>query len=182
MAIKNDILTLLRTDVNVGYLNFQMRGFHVRWFHYQAIAGLIEKGKIKIIEGKVQAGAAAEYDDRSDTIRVPKGFKVNNLQNKAYIIHECTHAIFDFQNMGKHDGILNEACCYVAGIAYYAFKTLQIPPLEVSLNSMSLMYLGTAVSLGDYNLPMDEIDQAMADVKGNSLYKNVTTYGSNSNW
>lgn len=71
----------------------------VSGFEFLNIARAIEGGHI-IVKADTTLTGSAEYNWGSNVIRVPAGWgNTPNLGNRALIIHECMHAIFDYRKM-----------------------------------------------------------------------------------
>src|SRR5882757_1011128 len=116
MARKEDIVNFLTTDANINRLNFAFRTYRVYPTAYQKdVANALRLDSIKIREeGGSSKSAKASYYMDFDLLSVSPTFNIHNWRDQAFLVHECTHAHLDIQNLGKHPGHENEAVAYLA--------------------------------------------------------------------
>jgi len=91
------------------------RIYNIRPSDYTLVANAIRDGNIIVrTEGIRSPEAGAAYDFNYDSLELPSGFTLTSSRNKAFIVHECTHAILDIRNIGRFSNYENEAVAYIA--------------------------------------------------------------------
>lgn len=91
------------------------RIYNIRPSDYTLVANAIRDGDIIVrTEGVRGHDAGAAYDFHYDSLELPSGFTLTSSRNKAFIVHECTHAILDIRNFGRFSNYENEAVAYLA--------------------------------------------------------------------
>jgi hypothetical protein len=127
-----DICKLLSTSPYIGKINFCFNfGSRVYKVYPAAfrkdVMDKIAKGDIGIVinpslnttkNNPGKRSVAAQYNWADNDIHICKGFLPNSLPHQEDLMHECTHAHFDIQAIGKHPKFESEAVAYVAGDVY----------------------------------------------------------------
>ena len=177
MALKDDIVTLLRQDPVVSMINFQFKANPIRGSMFRAIGDRIASGKIRIL--KRYMDEEGEYDDRKNTMTFNPGFTLlNKLGNKATVIHECVHAIFDFQGLGRHDFAANEASAYIAESVFLMYHNS-----FAGTNFPTQNKIAARIAIdGDYYINDSDAVDLMKEIRMNASYIGREKYGSNDNW
>ncbi|MBA3447142.1 MAG: hypothetical protein H0T56_05985 [Pseudaminobacter sp.] len=91
------ILATLREPV-VARMNFGVGRMFIPSSQYEWVAKAIEGGYISVVENPALSGSAV-YHYGANRIDVPAYGGLPSLGQRALIIHECTHAIFDLRKM-----------------------------------------------------------------------------------
>lgn len=114
-------------------IDFHLGLIHVDVVGLMAINNLIVVGAVRIEVARfLEHGVGAEYDDSTNTLKVPRSDYGATSDEKATIVHECVHALHDvyggghFHPRGGSRYITkneNEAAAYVAGCLYHLYAT-----------------------------------------------------------
>lgn len=92
MYVEEAIAKLLRSD-KVAAIDFDLNGLHITGAGYSRVAGLIEKGHIKV---KVDHDFCANGGYDPDNNRLILGTKkISNIRVRRTVVHEATHALCD---------------------------------------------------------------------------------------
>jgi hypothetical protein len=114
-------------------IDFHLGLIHVDVVGLMSVGNLILAGAVKIdVTRFLPQGVGAEYDNASNTLKVPSADYGARSNEKATIVHECVHALHDvygggfFHPRGGSRYITaseNEAAAYVAGDLYHLYET-----------------------------------------------------------
>ena len=97
-----------------------MDDFHIRVEAYETIRDLIEDEQILVVDGKDPNKST--YDPATDTIATRYGANSPaGLDDRAMLIHECTHAIKDMERV-TITALGNEAAAYIAEATYLLLR------------------------------------------------------------
>jgi hypothetical protein len=91
------VLDTLR-EPTVAALNFGVGDLFIPARQYEMVAKAIEGGFITVKSDSTLSGSAVYYAD-ANRINVPPYASATTIGQRALIIHECTHAIFDMRIM-----------------------------------------------------------------------------------
>lgn len=124
---KSTILSVL-SDRAVNKVNFYIATWHVTPQLYRSVANAIRKDEIAIIHDpdlrKIKRGGI--YIPKWDMLAIAsasiRGTTYQELKTQQLIIHECTHAGFDYQNPELMTHLDNEAAAYVADNLFLVAK------------------------------------------------------------
>jgi len=184
MALKADILSFLRTNPNVGRLNFEfktpLRSYKVYPSAYaKDVADAIDKEDIIIrTKGAPSAGAGAGYDLNYDSFELSPTFSIGNWRDQAFLVHECTHAHLDIQSMGNHSGHENEAVAYLAEALFLEFAGN--PPLGTeAIRVVAHSIAKGVVGKGSYTVPATDTGPLVAEVAKHPNYSSKVIYNAN---
>src|SRR5437588_4835437 len=112
MAItKQDVLEVLG-DAKLNWLRFSVGPINVNAFEYEKVADLIASGAIKVVPWEKNY---SQYVPLSDTLMTRSG--TLDLQGRTNIVHECTHAISDINEVNV-TRLTDETAAYLAQMAY----------------------------------------------------------------
>ncbi|MDB5372058.1 MAG: hypothetical protein JWP04_700 [Belnapia sp.] len=118
MSDTTDFAGFLRTHPGFGRINFKYLTYQVYPQGYaKDVAGCVAAGRIRInrrFSDLGFAGTGAAYIMDSDQYSLSKGFDLTKPAAQILIVHESTHALQDFQNLGKIPVPDAEAIAYVA--------------------------------------------------------------------
>jgi hypothetical protein len=112
---KDDVLSVL-SDPRLNSISFAVGPIVVNANAYHDVAEYIRDDDIQVLPGNE---ALAFYDGRLNTITTQAGNPPLNLADSAQLLHECTHAIADINNLDVlrlHD----EAAGYIAQLTFMA--------------------------------------------------------------
>jgi hypothetical protein len=122
MAIKEEIINLLRSS-EVSRINFRFNGILVNGELYSQVANAMEGAQPRVrvvsLPQHLPAGVTASYDPNVNVLN----FKFNSLRNvddRALVVHEATHAGFDLARRRIWAGD-DEACAYIAETLYHRY-------------------------------------------------------------
>lgn len=129
MAIRDDIIALLKTDTAINKVNFDFGGFLVYPQAYAVdVAGLVTSNRIGIrVTTAMNAGAGASYYPDYNEFWVPPTFTTTSDRDCSLLVHEATHAHMDYKKVGTVDIGWSEAIAYLAEAVYREARGL--PPL-----------------------------------------------------
>src|SRR6266850_7997865 len=116
MSIKTDLVAFLRGNPHLNRINFAFDTFKVYPTAYKIdVADAIASEEIKIRKkGGSSLAAGASYDMNFDSLELSPTFSILAARDQAFLVHECTHAHLDIQNIGTHSGHQDEAVAYLA--------------------------------------------------------------------
>ena len=104
------------SDPLLRRMDFFVDDFHIRVEAYETIRDLIEDEQILVVDGKDPNKST--YDPATDTIATRYGANSPaGLDDRAMLIHECTHAIKDMERV-TITALGNEAAAYIAQATY----------------------------------------------------------------
>jgi hypothetical protein len=112
---RNDVLDVLADPV-ISTMNFWVGPVHISGTSYAVIRDHIRADNIHVESG---TSNLAFYDDRIDTLTTQAGTSPPNLDARAQLLHECTHALIDvFGGYGVVTRHLDELASYIAQHVY----------------------------------------------------------------
>lgn len=180
MTIADDIASFLKRTPEIARLNFAFGKLQVSPNGYQNdVADAISAKKIKVKPGSpaVPDGAGAAYYAGFDTLDLRAGFSISKLSDQAYVVHECTHALFDLQNIGDHSGYDDEAASYIAEAIY--LEALKKPPLDGHLVRVAAHGIAKKLLNGDHAVSAADMAKISDFVATTPLYEGKRLYESN---
>jgi len=122
---QQDVLDTLNSYF-VTQMDFWIDRVHVCARNYNSVRTLIENGDIPVAEG---TASNAYYNPQTDVLTTQAGTPPPDLEDRALLVHECTHAIVDVE---KYDitRLTNEVVAYVAQHTYLllANPNYKVPP------------------------------------------------------
>ena len=140
------------------------------------MADAIDSGDIKLGKG-VASGAAATYYFDLDRLELSPTFTLSKSDDRGYLVHECTHAHLDIQNLGKLSGYENEAVAYLVEAVY--LEALGSPPISsIAIRIVSHRVAKTILS-GTYTVPAKDADELVKKVAADPHYSSPVLYESN---
>jgi len=118
-TFRPQVLSFLRNDWHIGKINFSFQGYKVYPSCYKVdIKNAIENSDIELRVKRLSGRVMARYWDSvlfwDDELVLSEKFNIANTLDQSYLVHECTHAHLDNQNLGQMQRDLNEAICYTA--------------------------------------------------------------------
>lgn len=182
MPVTNaDIATFLRTNPNIGKLNFclvsTLRVYPTAYS--KDVADRIDSGAIKLLVGKgISAGAGATYDMVYDTLAVSATFSVASPSDQAFLVHECTHAHIDIQNIGSHSAFDSEATAYLAE-ALFLEASAQPPLSSHKVRTTAQAIAKSMLATSAYIVAPADASLLVSAVKAEPLYAGRKPYDSN---
>lgn len=118
MSDKADFYSFLTTAPAFRKINFQFMTYLIYPEGYtRDVAGCVDSGQIEInrrFSDVGMTGTGASYFPVSDSYSISKGFDLSRPTGQILIAHESTHALQDFQKLGKVPVPDAEAIAYVA--------------------------------------------------------------------
>jgi len=176
-SLKADIVTFLKRDPNIPRLNFAFKTYKVYPTAYQKdVADAIDSGEIKVGTG-VPSGAAASYYAEYDRLELSPSFSISNSHDQAFLVHECTHAHLDIQNLGKLSGHENEAVAYLAEAMY--LEASGNPPISTIAIRVVSHRIAKDVLSGTYTVPAKDAAELVTEVAADPHYSSTILFESN---
>ena len=118
MSLKQDVLEVL-SDPVLGKMNFFVEDVHIESRQYAKVQYLIENDAIEVEHGEEEGKAA--YSMSADRLVTQKESPLASLEQRGLIIHECTHAIIDMDQL-RVTRLTSEAAAYLAQVTYLLLK------------------------------------------------------------
>ena len=119
------ILNFLRSDPYIPKVNFMFQGYKVYPSCFRVdVRNAIDNEDIEVKTENFKGRLVAQYKDDmwvflcDDDLVVSNRLNMSSIVERSYILHECTHAHLDNQNLGDMQRDLNEAICYTAQHAW----------------------------------------------------------------
>ena len=114
MTLKSQIVNFLKTNPELKKVNFRFMTHRIYPSGYSVdVADLIDKdyiGLSKAFFGK----AAASYLMDSNKMILSNSFSITSDYDLSFLVHECTHALSDYQKAGYGSRFEHEAVGYLA--------------------------------------------------------------------
>ena len=175
------ILNFLKKDPYINKINFSFQGYKVYPSGYQIdIKNAIENEDIEIKTEKLKGQAVARYKDDmwivlcDDEIVVSGKFNIASILEQSYLIHECTHALLDYQNLGKIKRDLNEAICYTAQHTWLMAFDKANPNYKVALPQgpihAAARNIAKQVLVGKYHVDLKLAQALRHEIRINPIY------------
>jgi hypothetical protein len=178
MAIKDDIAKFLRTSPQITRINFSLGRFKVYPSAYQKdVADAVDSGEIKVQTFGASSGAGASYREAWDVLALSPTFSIASPRDQAFLVHECTHAHFDIQNMGSNPVHENEAASYLAEAIFV--DASGIPPLGTEKIRTVSHSLSSKVLAGTYWIASADAAALTLEVAKHPHYATMVSYNSN---
>ena len=112
---EGDVLDTLSDPVVAG-MNFWVGPVHITGTSYGIIRSHIRAENILVVSG---TQSLAFYDDKTDILTTQAGNPPPNLDQRAQLLHECTHALIDVFTYGtKVTRHIDELSSYIAQFVY----------------------------------------------------------------
>jgi hypothetical protein len=179
MAIKDDIVTFLRGDASIKRINFAFGTFKVYPSAYHKdVADAIDSGEIKVrTRGASSAASGASYDMNYDSLELSPTFSATAPRDQGFLVHECTHAHLDIQEIGMHSAHENEAVAYLAEAIF--LEALGRPPLGSETIRVVSHGIARLVLGGTYSVSSADAAALTAEVAKHPHYATTVSYNSN---
>jgi hypothetical protein len=110
---KDDVLAVL-SDPLLNQMLFSVGAITVSGNEYANLADYIKDGDIQVSPG---TEAMAFYDAHANTIITQAGNPPLNLADRAQLLHECTHAVVDINELPV-ERLDNEVAAYLAQVTF----------------------------------------------------------------
>lgn len=136
IVTKSDALFVL-SDPTLRRLYFKVGPIIVADGQYAAVSDCIENDEIKlgIYMGDPRGrDDICSYQADSNIMRFNKGWSRNNLDDRASMIHELTHAFVDLRKIEVRE-LFNEVAAYLAQLTYVLCNTPNIPDYATELTA-----------------------------------------------
>ena len=155
------------------------RIYNIRPSDYTLVANAIRDGDIIVrTEGVPSPEAGAAYDFNYDSLELPSGFTLTSSRNKAFIVHECTHAILDIRNFGRFSIYENEAIAYLAE-AIFLVASSQPPLGNSNIRSISRRIAEDFVRRSSRSIPSTDFSQLVTAISRHPHYESSAHIRSN---
>jgi len=181
MLAKVDIVNFLKRDPDVARLNFFFAGLKVWPDAYRVqVADAIDKGEIKIKfdSPAVSKGAGASYYPGFDTLDFAPGLSLSTFHEKAFVVHECTHAVTDLQDLGDISNFENEALGYIAE-ALYLESAGSLPISAHAIRSESHRIAKNLIASGGHYVMTADRKALLKEIMAAPQYSSKPIYDSN---
>lgn len=128
MTTGADLARFLSTDMGIDVITFTFDGFSVVPDDYKTvIADLLTTGRIGVSVGASLApGTGAQYLPDKNVVLLPVGFSLTSSNDISLLVHEMTHAILDYRNVGWVSQNYGEAIAYIAEALFRSRYKLSI--------------------------------------------------------
>lgn len=130
---KNDVMNVLNDPILAG-MDFWVETLHVCQDSYRYVAKLIAGDYIKVVGGTAVNNAF--YDDKTDTLITQAIAPPPDLEDRALLLHECTHGFVDSMNLSI-TRLTEETACY---LAQYTYVLLNNPGFVVPPNNPAWLH------------------------------------------
>lgn len=178
MPIHTDIAAFLRSNPHVARINFRFDTFKVWPGAYQTdVANAVATEEIKVRLQGAGAGAGAAYDMAYDSLELSPTFRIANVRDQAYLVHECTHAHLDIRATGSHSSHANEAVAYLAEAIF--LESQKQPPLGTQKIRAESHRIARLVLAGAYQVKPTDAAALTAEVARHPHYASKAHYHSN---
>ncbi|CAH0266713.1 DUF4419 domain-containing protein [Roseomonas sp. CECT 9278] len=156
MAIKDDIVSFLKTDAAIQRINFKMDGFLVYPQAYAVdIAGLVARDLIRVktttsLDDDVYASYFVDYNQ----FWIRPGFSTTSDDDCSALVHEATHAHMDYKALGMKPIEWSEAIAYLAEAFYREARRLK-PLTDHFIRAKAHSLAKRMLASGQYEVPAD---------------------------
>jgi hypothetical protein len=117
MALKTaDVVNTLNDFVTQGMF-FWVGPVYVNAYDYRSVRDNILSGNIMVVEGGKDQ-TLAFYNDGNDVLTTQNATSPPTLEQRALLLHECTHAMVDFANNNSVTRHMDELAAYTAQLVY----------------------------------------------------------------
>lgn len=178
MPIKSTFVSFLTTDPAFKAINFKFLAYKVYPEGYaRDIAGCIASGGISIKQRFSDLGfkdTGGSYFASNDSYSLSAKFSLTTNYEKIIIAHESTHALQDYQRLGKVPVPEAEAVAYLAE-ALFVRANGWLPIKDLATGSPDPIRAAAdtaaaAVLAGAYNVPGALASAIIAEVKRSAHY------------
>ena len=177
MTLKSDVVTFLRTNSNLHKINFHFLTYYVYpKGYFTDVADMIDKGRITVGVSAVLSGIANYYMD-IDELNVKPSFTITNWKHQAYLVHECTHALLDYQHLGSGSAHEHEAVAYLAEALFLeagGYSSLGGTAIRTESHRIAKLLIS-----GTYTVSPTDASSLVAFVAAEPLYAPKPPYESN---
>lgn len=111
-----DVLDTLNDDVTLC-MYFWVGPIYVSGIGYRMVRDNIYDGSIMVVEGDPHQ-TLAFYDSSKDVLTTQAGTSPPDLDQRALLLHECTHALIDVLNVPSVTRHVDELAAYIAQHVY----------------------------------------------------------------
>lgn len=181
MAFTSDeAVKFLTANPFIRRLNFSFLRYKVYPSAYYAdVANAIRSGDIKIhLKKENSRDVPGSYDPGFDSLDVVPDFNIGDWQDQAYLVHECTHAHLDIQNLGRCSGYENEAVAFLAEAVFLEASHKQ-PLGTQSIRTVSHRLAKDLLLNSVYTVPQSAAAELVAEVKKHPHYSSKVYFISN---
>jgi hypothetical protein len=111
-----DVLDTLNDSVTLG-MYFWVGPIFVSGIGYRLVRDNIYGGSIMVLEGAANQ-TLAFYNSSTDVLTTQTGTSPASLEQRALLLHECTHALIDVFNTSGVTRHIDELAAYIAQLVY----------------------------------------------------------------
>jgi hypothetical protein len=111
-----DVIATLNDNVTLSMFFF-VGPIYVSAIGYRLVRDNIYAGDIEVLEGDPGQNLAF-YNNKTDTLTTQDGTPPADLDQRALLLHECTHALIDVFNMTAVTRHIDELAAYLAQHVY----------------------------------------------------------------
>jgi len=111
-----DVLATLNDPVTQSMF-FWVGPVYVNGYGYRAVCDNILSGNIMVLDGKPDQTLAFYHAD-TDILTTQNATPPADLNQRALLLHECTHALVDYTNDGYATRHMDELAAYMAQLVY----------------------------------------------------------------
>jgi hypothetical protein len=111
-----DVITTLNDNVTLS-MYFFVGPIYVSAIGYRFVRNDIYAGNIEVLEGAPGQNLAF-YNNQTDILTTQDGTPPANLDQRALLLHECTHALIDVLNLTAVTRHIDELAAYIAQHVY----------------------------------------------------------------
>lgn len=125
---KADVLSVLAESVPQA-MDFYVSTVNIKGLGFTSVADKIKSGDIDVAEG---SGGLAFYNDGGNLLTTPAGTSPGTLEQRAQLLHECTHAAIDILHPKGLTRHVDELTGYIVQQVYTSRTS---PSWQIGTNS-----------------------------------------------
>jgi hypothetical protein len=175
MRLKSDVVNFLRTNSEISKINFRFMTYKVYPTGFSKdVADMIDKDIIKVDSHRLWSTAASYFMD-NDKLIVKHSFNIANNSDLAILVHECTHALLDYQNLGYGSQFEHEAVAYLAEAVWLEANNL--PSLGgTAIRAVCHRIAASLLASNDYDVTASDTSDLLNAVKAEAHYVKKPAY------
>jgi hypothetical protein len=179
MSLEDDVVNFLRTDPNIGKVNFEFDGFRVYPSAFTTdVADAVASGRIGVrTSTALNKGAGASYDPKFNEFNLAPGFNLTTINHQTLLLHEATHAHMDLQAIGRVARERAEAIGYLAEAIFITaagYNPLSSFGTEGGFLRNQAARIADAVLGGTYVVPGSSVIALVGTVRNEQHYIDQT--------
>jgi hypothetical protein len=183
-ALRLKIIAFLSQNPHLSKLEFTFRSYRVTPAAYKRdVCNAIKNNDIEVeIHADAPEVVAARYQSRwlifsDDRLKFNPGFSIAAVRDQATLVHECTHAYFDFLNLGTQPLHPQEGAAYVAAFLFLHAAGGQPPEQRQRLRGIHLAasQIAEGILAGSKMVPEKAADDLIGLIARHPEYQRTQT-------